>query len=65
MSEPSKGLAISNLQKHIRFLLNQPLEDFQIRNGVKIKDIEFDLIDISTVEAPRTIISKVILKLSE
>lgn len=65
MSAPTKELAIRNLQKHIRFLLNQPLQDFQEQQGVKIDHIELDMIDLSTVEAPVSIISKVILRISE
>jgi len=65
MSDPTKEQKILELQKHIRFLLNQPLQEFQEQQGVKIDRIEFDMIDLSTIEAPVSIIAKVILRFSE
>ena len=65
MSDPTIEQRVLKLQKYIRFLINQPIQEFQEQQGIKITSIEFDMIDLSTVGAPVSIIAKVILRFSE
>jgi hypothetical protein len=64
MSEPTFENAFSNLQKHLRLLINQPIVEFQEKHGVKIRDVDIDLIDVSNVEGKKQVlVSKVIIKI--
>lgn len=45
MSDPSFNNDKLKLQEHIRFLISQPILDFQERNKVKIENVTVNLND--------------------
>lgn len=58
----SKEQKLLELQKQIRFKINQAIEEFQVDQGVKITAVDIDLIDLSTVDIKMCVVSKVILR---
>lgn len=47
------------LEKHLRFLIDQPFREFQNKEGIVIKGIAIDILDVSSNTKQRTTIGKI------
>lgn len=59
MSDPTFSIAKSKLEQHLGFLIAQPVQEFQEGWDVKINGIEIFLVDVSTPQEKKQLVSKI------
>lgn len=59
MNNPIFQIAKSKLEQHLQILIGQPVQEFQEGWDVKIREIEISLVDVSTPQEKKQLISKI------